>query len=51
VQWLQGLRAGGGTEMHTERVLFTITEIDSLAAIHSRQGSTIMAELRRAARY
>ncbi|HLZ39068.1 MAG TPA: hypothetical protein VKP64_15270 [Mycobacteriales bacterium] len=35
-------------EQHTESVLFTVAEIDTLLALGSRQGSTVLAELRRA---
>jgi len=49
-QYMRRLTAkeGGGTEMHTREVLFTLNEIDTLAALHGRQGSTVLAELRRA---
>lgn len=33
---------------HTERVLFSVSEIDTLGALHSRTAATIMPELRKA---
>lgn len=37
----------GGIEQHNDRVLFTASEVDTLANLHSRQGSTLLAELRK----
>jgi len=37
----------GGMEQHNDRVLFTASEVDTLANLHSRQGSTLLAELRK----
>ena len=42
------LRDGGLIEQHNDSALFNIAEIDSLAALHARQGSTVLAELRKA---
>ena len=34
-------------DQHQDRVLFTASEVDTLANLHSRQGSTLLAELRK----
>ncbi|MDZ5441756.1 hypothetical protein U2F26_03290 [Micromonospora sp. 4G57] len=39
---------GGGIERHTDAVLLSVPEIDTLAALGSRQGATLLPELRRA---
>jgi hypothetical protein len=38
----------GTIDQHTTAVLFTVPEIDTLSALSSRQGATLMPELRRA---
>lgn len=41
-------RTRQGLEQHNDAVLFSIPEIDSLAALGNRQGSTLMPQLRQA---
>lgn len=36
-----------GIEQHTDRVLFTASEVDTLASLHARQSSTLLSELRK----
>lgn len=38
--------APGGIEQHTSRVIFTAAEVDQLAALKARQGSTLIPTLR-----
>lgn len=41
-------RTKDGVDMHTPAVLFTVAEIDTLAALGGRQGATLLPELRKA---
>lgn len=37
----------GGLEQHNDKVLFTAAEVDTLGALHARQASTLLSELRK----
>lgn len=39
---------GGGVEIHTDSVVFTAAEVDTLGALKNRQASTLMPEFRKA---
>lgn len=41
-------RTKDGIEQHTQSVLFSVPEVDTLAALKGRQGSTLLPELRKA---